>query len=479
MKNFAVQSGEHRVLIYIAILGITIGVTVTLIPYAGIGMAFLLSAVVLSVLFFRRYELIIVLILISSVMPEIYIPNVLFDLKLTPDFVFLVYGFLLWIFILLTTTNSDPEHKFNLGPITLPAVLFSFVILLSAVISENNVVSLLKGIRLIFWYVIWIYILVVFLKTEKRIYNTLLLLVITIGVLSVISLVELLETVPISSLVSATGRLAGRFMGLSIGEYLSFAILVVFTFWIFSRRFYIKVLYSIAVMVFFALLLLSQTRMAFIATFIGYLFVLMALPRMTKYKLILFGTPVMILLIAIAIVPEQSRFHSFISISDLVISPQSSDYSSWTRALLWKRSLELIIQHPILGVGPGLGPTKINLAFHRGLLLDPHNAYLSIFLETGLPGLFFFLWIVIACWLVVFKTSRDSSLTPELRQIAIAILGVLTAALIIGVTGSFFSGGLGTFFTSLLAMAIACYRLARLQRMKNTKAVNTPLIEGV
>jgi len=381
MKNFAVQSGEHRVLIYIAILGITIGVTVTLIPYAGIGMAFLLSAVVLSVLFFRRYELIIVLILISSVMPEIYIPNVLFDLKLTPDFVFLVYGFLLWIFILLTTTNSDPEHKFNLGPITLPAVLFSFVILLSAVISENNVVSLLKGIRLIFWYVIWIYILVVFLKTEKRIYNTLLLLVITIGVLSVISLVELLETVPISSLVSATGRLAGRFMGLSIGEYLSFAILVVFTFWIFSRRFYIKVLYSIAVMVFFALLLLSQTRMAFIATFIGYLFVLMALPRMTKYKLILFGTPVMILLIAIAI--------------------------------------------------------------------------------------------------VVFKISRDSSLTPELRQIAIAIFGVLTAALIIGVTGGFFKGGLGTFFASLLAMAIACYRLARLQRTKNIKAVNAPIIEGI
>lgn len=427
MKNIAAQSGDHRVLIYIAILGITIGVTVTLIPYAGMGIAFLLSAVVLSVLFFHRYELIIVLILISSVLPEIYIPNVLFDLKLTPDFVFLVYGFLLWIFILLNTTNSDPEHKLNLGPITIPAVLFSFVILLSAVISENNVVSLLKGIRLIFWYVIWIYILVVFLKTEKRIYNTLLLLVITIGVLSIISLVELLETVPISSLVSATGRLAGRFMGLSIGEYLSFAVLVVFTFWIFSRKFYIKVLYSIAVMAFFALLLFSQARMAFIATFIGFLFILMVLPRMTKYKLILFGTPVMIL-IAIAIVPEQSRFHSFISISDLVISPQSSDYSSWTRALLWKRSLELIIQHPILGVGPGLGPTMINLAFHRGLLLDSHNAYLSILLETGLPGLVSFLWIVITCWLVVFKISRDLLLTPELRQIAIAIFGVLTAA---------------------------------------------------
>ena len=88
--------------------------------------------------------------------------------------------------------------------------------------------------------------------------------------------------------------------------------------------------------------------------------------------------------------------------------------------------VELLMDNPLLGVGPGnFNPHYKEFEFRwvegRALMTRAlHNMYLSVATETGLLGLAFFLFMIVAA-LAGLNHARKHAPDPELRQLAEAI----------------------------------------------------------
>lgn len=61
-------------------------------------------------------------------------------------------------------------------------------------------------------------------------------------------------------------------------------------------------------------------------------------------------------------------------------------FSAVTRITYWQETIELIKLHPIIGMGPG------NLDLYRSRYA--HNSYLQLWAETGIFGLYSFIWLI-------------------------------------------------------------------------------------
>jgi len=95
------------------------------------------------------------------------------------------------------------------------------------------------------------------------------------------------------------------------------------------------------------------------------------------------------------------------------------------RLLMIKIAIPIILGHPILGVG------LLNYPFHSFSSFrfwhPVHNEYLRLAAETGLPGLFFFLWFVF--WVLKDVYNALKFKDKYLNAIAIGIFGSYTAFL--------------------------------------------------
>ncbi|MBC7873184.1 MAG: O-antigen ligase family protein [Ferruginibacter sp.] len=103
------------------------------------------------------------------------------------------------------------------------------------------------------------------------------------------------------------------------------------------------------------------------------------------------------------------------------------------RLKIWSKTAEVIKDNPLTGVGPGNWKITVakygsdGLAWAEGKYVpdSPHNDYLLVIAETGIPGalLYFAMWVMIA--LIAFKTIRSAQ-NEDRRIITILMLGGLT-----------------------------------------------------
>lgn len=97
------------------------------------------------------------------------------------------------------------------------------------------------------------------------------------------------------------------------------------------------------------------------------------------------------------------------------------------RDVIWKAALDMTVDHPWAGIGPGNYPVMAPV-YARGQLLDAHNLFLGLLAETGVPGFLLFITLLIA----VARTLQYCN--PPLEQITtgIALTGVLIQSLVTG-----------------------------------------------
>ncbi|MBN2412410.1 O-antigen ligase family protein [candidate division KSB1 bacterium] len=142
------------------------------------------------------------------------------------------------------------------------------------------------------------------------------------------------------------------------------------------------------------------------------------------------------------------------TIAGRVLSVMDKDSGSIKiRLQLWGKTLAMIRDFPLLGVGPGnwkiafpdygLEGTKAETGFIH--VQRPHNDYLWILAETGIPGFICFTLIILITLAYIFKTKKRDWLTKE---------NILLPFLLMGITGylvnSFFSFPRERIFLSLL-----------------------------
>ncbi|MBC8405515.1 MAG: O-antigen ligase family protein [Planctomycetes bacterium] len=91
--------------------------------------------------------------------------------------------------------------------------------------------------------------------------------------------------------------------------------------------------------------------------------------------------------------------------TELVQLSQTRASFGESRFALWKGSIEVAMDHPVLGIGPGMIATSEEMRFAsgRGTGLQTHNAWLELMVEAGVPA---FIFMAIAMSAIMLHSLR-------------------------------------------------------------------------
>lgn len=136
------------------------------------------------------------------------------------------------------------------------------------------------------------------------------------------------------------------------------------------------------------------------------------------------------------------------AIDRLVVSRphQAGGPSDGGRSMVWGIAAEMIAEHPLAGVGAGNFTLRMHDYFSSGRLGDqldftnlssdnwiqPHNDFLWVFSEKGLPGIVSFVAVFILALAAIRSTLAGSPSTTDAR-LAVASLAALVAHLVFSV----------------------------------------------
>ena len=135
------------------------------------------------------------------------------------------------------------------------------------------------------------------------------------------------------------------------------------------------------------------------------------------------------------------------------------------RLQIWRRGVEYMLENPVLGLGPN------NFEVAEGTLSDfserqqfgvgvrwnaPHNSFVQVGAELGLPGLALFVAVITAALLALGRSRRNELALTDAGERRPPLTPALTAALLGFVAGAFFlSLAYAEMLYTLLALSIA------------------------
>jgi O-antigen ligase len=141
---------------------------------------------------------------------------------------------------------------------------------------------------------------------------------------------------------------------------------------------------------------------------------------------------------------------------------ESAALSTLSRKELFMSSLHLTIQHPLLGVGPGMFPIadakdaeeqKHPAAWHQ-----THNTYSQISCEDGLPALLFYCAALFFCFKATRVVRQGAAAHPELRPYSDTAFCLRLSLIAFAVTGIFASNAYYFYFPILAGLCAALER---------------------
>ena len=217
-----------------------------------------------------------------------------------------------------------------------------------------------------------------------------------------------------------------------------------YTFYAGSRSW--KITAGISVIVIIISLLFSQTRSAWLSGIailvIAAILVIVFVPALRKkwslFTLIVVGVTAAIVSILI-LTDKESSFAKTVTerAASLVVtsSPGSeADLTISERLKMWKKTMSMIGDHPLTGVGAGNWKVVVpsygldSTVFAKGFYAPDrvHNTYLQMAAETGIPGAVFYfaMWLIIA--FTGFKLIRKTN-NENKKILAILMLAGLAA----------------------------------------------------
>ncbi|WP_167958626.1 O-antigen ligase family protein [Anaerosporobacter faecicola] len=139
------------------------------------------------------------------------------------------------------------------------------------------------------------------------------------------------------------------------------------------------------------------------------------------------------------------------------------------RGYIWSRSIPLLKNYLLLGAGPNayvyefpqndyVG--KYNNSFDNQLVTKPHNMYLQMFIETGLPACIAFVVLcimyIVYAWNTFKKTGLETLTDQVGALISISVIGYMVSGLIVD-----YNVGVAPFFWIVLGLGFACVNINR------------------
>jgi O-antigen ligase len=189
---------------------------------------------------------------------------------------------------------------------------------------------------------------------------------------------------------------------------------------------------------------------------------------------------VMVLAVILAAFPQYTnRLTSLAGVGGLEGTGTSAvDNSLLSRVTETLAAGLVMLDHPVIGVGPAMFPTYYEpYANNIGLLVrndaerEAHNLYLGVGAELGIPGLVVFLLVALSVVRLLRRARRASiARRPDLERLTTPFL---LALLTYYVTGMFLHLSFGRFYWLMLAVATA----AAVTTLREVASADAPAVE--
>jgi O-antigen ligase len=329
--------------------------------------------------------------------------------------------------ILILSKKIDFTFK---TPLLLPFglfILWSFLSIFFAFDKENSIHDVYSHL---IRYVILFYILINFYNSEKRLLYLSRIIILSSTVFAIGSLIYFYFILD-KSLLGRTNQL--NFVQTPVGVIgvtSVFSIILALNYLKNNGQFPIKVLLSFCVLAIFIAMIMTQERSSLLAILLA------TAVFFYKNKKWMFVFLILMLVIS-AIFPIMDRLQLF--------NPRKM-YSSAVKNIRIKidyLTLEVIKEHPIIGIGFGLQSySKLDLEGYqkripkeyrqKKIITDPHNMVLDVAVRLGVIGLGFFFYIIFVFFKMcrsIIKYGKDNSLKNWGICLAACFIGVCTIGL--------------------------------------------------
>jgi len=360
-----------------------------------------------------------------------------------------VVALICWLLKLFSTIH-DSRFTIHDSPLFLPILIFLSVAVISTIISSYKWVSL-DILTNLFVYAAVYFLIVNNLKSKKqvkRLITVLLLTSLILGVYGLLQYFHILELTPryMQERTSSTYYNSNHY-----GGYLALVTTIPVALFLFSPLSWKTPLFAALSILLIINLALSYSWGS-VAFGVGIIFLIIMRIRISKRRTFVTAIAICVLLLFILLgalvmlaptpqLPQSTWAARYTHIA------QITNRSLFGRFFMYKKTIPLILDHPLLGTGLGMfryaftphrPPQRTNFWWYA------HNDYLQIASEMGLIGLAAFLFLVITVWAKGFKALKSTSNFN--RAI---ILGTLAGILSILVHG-FFDGNLSVIPSNIL-----------------------------
>lgn len=383
----------------------------------------LISGLVLLVLIILRLDLGLALVAVFA--PFFFLPRQLFESAFSMSELILLMCVASFILQAAYQVKRDQpimtRHAFRLTRLDWSVLAFLIVSSVSVFLADYRQVAL-REFRVIILEPIVYYALIRAARLDRRaVWRIVDGLVLAAVLVAIIGLVLYAFNLNIITAEEGVGRLrsvygspnnVGLFLGRVFPIGLALALLGR------GRR---RVFYGLALLPIGAAILFSQSRGAI---FIGIPLSILAIGLLAGGRW-LWATLGLLLVGVIAAIP-------FLNSPRIQALFNGGGDTSFFRVALWKSTLELIRDHPLLGVGPDnflyayRGRYLRPEAWQEPSLSHPHNVVLDFAARLGLIGLGVFIWMQAAFWSTAFRSLRQAKQAAAIERWAL-IIGLMAS----------------------------------------------------
>src|ERR1041384_2238133 len=231
-------------------------------------------------------------------------------------------------------------------------------------------------------------------------------------------------------------------VGLSIGEW-STTLLILLPFPIgafirFSNHRVLKWVFGATTAALLAVNLLTFIRGVYVAAAAFFVVgtILFGFYRLFSWRQVLAFDALVLIAAALILAP----FYRPVMTTAAMMRTVSQARSLQGRQNIWKNSLQLIEQHPWLGIGANNFSMQY-VSIKRpeeesGIALRPFNSFLQILIEKGLLGVLAYSFLIVAFFLVSHKKLKRSATDPFYKGIIILFMAAYAAVMVRDLTES-------------------------------------------
>lgn len=182
----------------------------------------------------------------------------------------------------------------------------------------------------------------------------------------------------------------------------------------------LKFFVAFLVLCVFAALVLTGSRSAWGAAFLGVIVMILAYRRMSLSRRVLLSIVAVVVLAGLVAFGVATGLFAT-GLWDRIVEVQEKGLMTGGRRIFWSRAIALGMENPILGVGIGNAPVRAGIGMTGGWA-STHNDLLAFFAETGIPGTLLYVGLLLAALHSAWRTGP--------AWLRAGLLGLLVAAFV-------------------------------------------------